>query len=153
MTILADLRALRGHTAEANELYEQAEDVIEGMLISVDEPYWNSSVAASMSEAYLKHFRLVARTGEPSAAFHVLERVRGLRRLRDISILRGCARRDRQRFVCVRSGHAQQYRLLWLRRRDKGAMDLLHKRWQRSGNDIEYRIQEKGGNLCRKLRQ
>jgi hypothetical protein len=24
--------------------------VIEGMLISVDEPYWNSSVAAAMSE-------------------------------------------------------------------------------------------------------
>jgi CHAT domain-containing protein len=77
MTILADLRALRGHPAEANELYEQAEDVIEGMLISVDEPYWNSSVAASMSETYLKHFRLVAQPGEPRAAFHVLERVRG----------------------------------------------------------------------------
>ena len=44
----ADLKARRGHVAEAKALYEQAEDVIEGMLISVDEPYWNSSVVAAM---------------------------------------------------------------------------------------------------------
>jgi hypothetical protein len=31
------LKARRGNFAEANALYEQAEDVIEGMLISVDE--------------------------------------------------------------------------------------------------------------------
>jgi hypothetical protein len=48
LTILADLKARRGRYAEAKAFYEQAEDVIEGMLISVDEPYWNSSVAASM---------------------------------------------------------------------------------------------------------
>src|SRR5579884_958329 len=77
MTILADLRALRGHPAVANELYEQAEDVIEGMLISVDEPYWNSSVAASMSETYLQHFDLAAKQGDVPGAFRVLERVRG----------------------------------------------------------------------------
>jgi tetratricopeptide (TPR) repeat protein len=50
LTILADLKARRGFVAEANALYEQAEDVIEGMLISVDEPYWNSSVVAAMSQ-------------------------------------------------------------------------------------------------------
>src|SRR5207245_3501516 len=49
LTMLADLKVRRGNFAEANALYEQAEDVIEGMLISVDEPYWNSSVAAAMS--------------------------------------------------------------------------------------------------------
>ena len=48
LSILADLKARRGHVAEAKALYEQAEDVIEGMLISVDEPYWNSSVVAAM---------------------------------------------------------------------------------------------------------
>jgi hypothetical protein len=47
LTILADLKARRGRVREANALYEQAEDVIESMLISVDDPYWNSSVAAS----------------------------------------------------------------------------------------------------------
>jgi CHAT domain-containing protein len=77
LTILADLKARRGHPAEANALYEQAEDVIEGMLISVDEPYWNSSVAAAMSQTYLQHFELVAKNGGAADAFRVLERVRG----------------------------------------------------------------------------
>ena len=75
--MLADLKARRGHFAEANALYEQAEDVIEGMLISVDEPYWNSSVAAAMSETYLRHFELVTKNGDAPGAFAVLERVRG----------------------------------------------------------------------------
>jgi CHAT domain-containing protein len=77
LTILADLKARRGRVSEANALYEQAEDVIESMLISVDEPYWNSSVAASMSQTYLQHFELIAKSGDVPAAFHVLERVRG----------------------------------------------------------------------------
>jgi CHAT domain-containing protein len=77
LTILADLKARRGRVSEANALYEQAEDVIESMLISVDEPYWNSSVADSMSQTYLQHFELVTKSGDAPSAFHVLERVRG----------------------------------------------------------------------------
>jgi CHAT domain-containing protein len=77
LTILADLKARRGNVTEADALYEQAEDVIEGMLISVDEPYWNSSVAASMSQTYLQHFELVSKSGDVPGAFRVLERVRG----------------------------------------------------------------------------
>jgi CHAT domain-containing protein/tetratricopeptide (TPR) repeat protein len=77
LTILADLKARRGRYAEANGLYEQAEDVIEGMLISVDEPYWSSSVAASMSQTYLQHFELLTKTSDIPGAFTVLERVRG----------------------------------------------------------------------------
>jgi len=77
LTILADLKARRSRVDEANTLYEQAEDVIESMLISVDEPYWNSSVAASMSQTYLQHFELVTKSGDVPGAFNVLERVRG----------------------------------------------------------------------------
>src|SRR5437868_1478184 len=77
LTILAELKARRGRMAEANALYEQAEDVIEGMLISVDEPYWNSSVTAAMSQTYLQHFDLAAKQGDLPGAFRVLERVRG----------------------------------------------------------------------------
>ena len=77
LTILADLEARRGRTSEAKALYEQAEDVIESMLISVDEPYWNSSIAASMSQTYLQHFELASKSGDVPGAFHVLERVRG----------------------------------------------------------------------------
>src|SRR5207248_1256676 len=77
LTILADLKARRGRTEEANALYEQAEDVIEGMLVSVDEPYWNSSVAASMSQTYLQHFELLNQNGDLPGAFRILERIRG----------------------------------------------------------------------------
>ena len=77
LTILADLKARRGRVAEAKFLYQQAEDVIEGMLISGDEPYWNSSVAAAMSQTYLQHFELAVHGGNVEEAFHVLERVRG----------------------------------------------------------------------------
>jgi hypothetical protein len=77
LTVLADLKARRGHVAEANALYDQAEDVIEGMLISVEEPYWNSSVVAAQSRTYLQHFDLLARRGDVPEAFRVLERVRG----------------------------------------------------------------------------
>ena len=77
LTMLADLKARRGRFAEANALYEQAEDVIEGMLLSVDEPYWNSSTAAAMSQTYLGHFELITKNGDAPGAFAVLERVRG----------------------------------------------------------------------------
>lgn len=77
LTILADLKATRGEVAEADALYRQAEDVIEGMLISVDEPYWSSSVAGAMGQTYLHHFELLNRTGHIGEAFNVLERVRG----------------------------------------------------------------------------
>ena len=77
LSILADLNARRGRVAEAKALYERAEDVIEGMLISVDQPYWNSSVVAAMSQTYLQHFELLAHDGKVADAFHVLERIRG----------------------------------------------------------------------------
>lgn len=77
LTILADLKGRRGRVAAADALYEQAEDVIEGMLISVHEPYWNSSVVGSMSQTYLQHFELLAHGGDVPGAYRVLERVRG----------------------------------------------------------------------------
>jgi CHAT domain-containing protein len=47
------------------------------MLLSVDEPYWNSSTAAAMSQTYLGHFELITKNGDAPGAFTVLERVRG----------------------------------------------------------------------------
>jgi tetratricopeptide (TPR) repeat protein len=77
LTILADLKARRGRYAEAKALYDQAEDVIEGMLTGVDEPFWNSSVVAAQSQTYVQHFELLTRAGDVAEAFRVLERVRG----------------------------------------------------------------------------
>lgn len=76
LTVLADLKARRGRITEAKQLYEQAEDVIDGML-GGDDSYWNSSIAAAMSQTYLQHFELLAEQGDTADAFQILERVRG----------------------------------------------------------------------------
>src|SRR5262249_29440025 len=76
-TILADLRARQGDTRAAERLYNQAEDVIDGMLVNTNEAYWNSSLADAMSDTYLLHFEMEAHLGNVPRAFDVLERVRG----------------------------------------------------------------------------
>src|SRR6266566_4516032 len=77
LTILADFKAQRRSTAEAEALYENAEDVIDGMLVNLHEAYWSSSLAGAMSDTYLQHFALEARQGNLDRALSVLERVRG----------------------------------------------------------------------------
>src|SRR6266581_1381159 len=77
LTMLADLKARRGYLREAESLYKDAEDVIDGMLVNVDEAYWSSSLAGAMSETYLHHFELAAQIGNVEGALNVLERVRG----------------------------------------------------------------------------
>jgi CHAT domain-containing protein len=77
LTTLADLKARHGTVREAESLYENAEDVIDGMLVNLQEAYWSSSLAGAMSDTYLQHFELEARQGHVERAFNVLERVRG----------------------------------------------------------------------------
>jgi CHAT domain-containing protein len=77
LTVLADLKARQGDSIGAERLYNQAEDVIDGMLVNTNEAYWNSSLADAMSDTYLLHFELEARLGNVAHAFSVLERVRG----------------------------------------------------------------------------
>jgi CHAT domain-containing protein len=77
LTVLADLRARRGFSAEAEALYQNAEDVIDGMLVNLHEAYWGSSLAGAMSDTYLHHFELEAQQGSVGRALYVLERVRG----------------------------------------------------------------------------
>jgi len=77
LTVLGDLKARRGATSEAEALYQNAEDVIDGMLVNLHEAYWSSSLAGAMSETYLHHFELEARQGRVDQALNVLERVRG----------------------------------------------------------------------------
>jgi CHAT domain-containing protein len=77
LTVLADLKAQRGSFGEAEALYENAEDVIDGMLVNLHEAYWSSSLAGAMSETYLQHFELETRQGRVEDALNVLEQVRG----------------------------------------------------------------------------
>src|SRR5580693_5581099 len=77
LTILADFKAQRRSTAEAEALYQNAEDIIDGMLVNLHEAYWSSSLAGAMSATYLHHFELEAKAGRVERALNVLERVRG----------------------------------------------------------------------------
>src|SRR5437660_11376500 len=77
LTVLADLKAQRGAIDEAEALYANAEDVIDGMFVNLHEAYWSSSLAGAMSDTYLQHFELEAREGRVERALNVLERVRG----------------------------------------------------------------------------
>lgn len=47
LTMLADVKASAGDFLKAHELYKRAEGVIDSMLITVNEPYWRSSIAGS----------------------------------------------------------------------------------------------------------
>jgi CHAT domain-containing protein len=77
LTKLANLKARRGRLSEAAALFANAEDIIDGMLVSLHEPYWKSSLASGMSETYVNHFELEVRRGSPERALRVLERIRG----------------------------------------------------------------------------
>ncbi len=77
LTALADLKARQGHTAEADALYDQAEDVINGILVNSPGHYSESSLAGAMSETFRAHFRLAVETKDVRKAFAILERVRG----------------------------------------------------------------------------
>jgi CHAT domain-containing protein len=77
LTVLAELKAQRGSIKEAETLYENAEDVIDGMLVNLHEAYWTSALAGAMSDTYLQHFQLEAHQGNLERALDVLERVRG----------------------------------------------------------------------------
>src|SRR5215207_11231017 len=78
LAFLARLRADRGKFQESDRLYEQAEDVVDGLLVSVASAGTRTSLIGAMSQIYLDHFALAAdRINDPIRALAVLERARG----------------------------------------------------------------------------
>ncbi len=77
LNAIAELKAKMGQKTEAHQLYEQASDVIEGMLLHVSGAYFESSLLSTMSEIYLGDFKLAAEENSVPAAFDVIERARG----------------------------------------------------------------------------
>jgi CHAT domain-containing protein len=77
LNALAELQAQTGHPREAHQLYAQAEDFIDGMLIRIPGPYTESSLLDTMSRVYLGDFRLEADQGDVSEALAIIERARG----------------------------------------------------------------------------
>ena len=77
LNAIAELKAKMGQKTEAHQLYEQASDVIEGMLLHVSGAYFESSLLSTMSEIYLGDFKLAAEENSVPKAFDVIERARG----------------------------------------------------------------------------
>jgi CHAT domain-containing protein len=77
LTALAEIAAVKGDFRQADRLFEQAEDVLDGILINQHSFEESTARAGSMSSTYLEHFRLALEMGDVGRAFQVLERVRG----------------------------------------------------------------------------
>jgi CHAT domain-containing protein len=75
---LADLKAKGGKAAEADQLYDQAADVVESLLVNVPSRQVQGTLIGVESQLYLNHFRLAAtQLRNVTKAYQVLERARG----------------------------------------------------------------------------
>lgn len=82
--VLADIHATQGDVAEADRVYEQAADVVEGIMINVPSRDAQARLIGVMSDIYAGHFRLAAeRLANPARAYEIIERARG-RALADV---------------------------------------------------------------------
>jgi CHAT domain-containing protein len=77
LTAMAELAVAKNKLRRADSLFEQAEDVLDGILINQHSFEESTARAGSMSSTYLEHFRLAFQMGDVGRAFQVLERVRG----------------------------------------------------------------------------
>jgi CHAT domain-containing protein len=74
----AEIEAGLGRARAARSLYQEATDIIEGMMINAPSPRVKSSLIAAMSSVYLGYFRLeLNRYQNLAGAFRVLETARG----------------------------------------------------------------------------
>jgi CHAT domain-containing protein len=87
---LAEVKRIRGDTRKADLLWEQATDVLEGMLMYAPSAYARSTMVAAGSDIYLRHFALAVANGDVSKAFRIVERARG-RSVADLMWRRGSA--------------------------------------------------------------
>jgi CHAT domain-containing protein len=77
LTALAELRMADKRYREAEGLFEEAEDVLDGIIVHQHSFEEGTAHAGSMSGTYLGHFRLEQKIGNIDRAFEVIERVRG----------------------------------------------------------------------------
>ncbi len=77
LAALAALKSQLGRTSDADALYVQAEDVVDGLLVNANASYWRSGLSAAMGDIYVQHFKLILQDGDISRALQIIERVRG----------------------------------------------------------------------------
>ncbi len=75
---LAEIRAARNNVQDADRLYQEATDIVEGIIVNVPSPTAAARLIGVMSDVFTGHFRLAAgRLQDPKKAYNVLERARG----------------------------------------------------------------------------
>jgi len=77
LALMADIAASTGQRKQADRLYRRAEDVTDGLLVSLPSRQVESSLIGTMSNIYLGHFRLAVEQKNVSEAFHIIESARG----------------------------------------------------------------------------
>ena len=82
LTALARLEVRLGKNQEAESLYDEAEDIIDALVMNAPGPYSGGSFVDEASATYLGDFELAAQTNNMNRAFRALERARG-RTVRD----------------------------------------------------------------------
>jgi CHAT domain-containing protein len=74
----AEIEGARANLAVSDELYDQASDLVEGLLVNAPSSQVKSSMIAALSDIYVGHFRLaVERLHDPAKAFEIAETARG----------------------------------------------------------------------------
>jgi tetratricopeptide (TPR) repeat protein len=77
LALLADLKAKRGEFTEADQLYDRAADVVEGMLVGSPNDQVETMIA-NVGDVYVGHFALAAtQLRNTRRAYEVLEAARG----------------------------------------------------------------------------
>ena len=77
LSALAEIKLLGGDPKRAAALWEEATDVLEGILINAPSSYARSTIVAAMSDIYLRQFALAAAQNNVANAFRIVERARG----------------------------------------------------------------------------
>lgn len=76
--VLAEILATQGRVTDANRVYEQAMDIVEGIMVNVPSREAQARLISARSNIYEGHFRLAAdRLQDPAKAYDVVERARG----------------------------------------------------------------------------
>ncbi len=77
LTALARLELRLGKIQKAESLYDEAEDIIDALVMNAPGPYSGGSFVDEASATYLGDFELAAQTNNINRAFRALERARG----------------------------------------------------------------------------
>src|SRR5262249_34232170 len=78
LALLAHIEGEKGDFDRADQLYSEATDVMNGLLVNVARRQLKSSLIATLSDAYIGHFELAAtKFGDINKAFEIIEEARG----------------------------------------------------------------------------